>query len=359
MKAIVLCAGIGSRLRPLTWVRPKHLLPVAGRPVIDHVLTDLREAGVDHAVFVTPPDDHALEEFVGDGARWGIETSFCEQPEPLGLAHALRCATGHVGDDERFLMYLGDDLLGEGVAQFADRFRASEAAASLIVKPVADPRSFGVVIVEDGVVTGLVEKPSNPPSNLAVVGVYGFGPQIWDAIDRISPSARGELEITDAIDLLVRQGEEVTVHVTEGFWADAGSPEALLRANRFFLERLEARNEGEVDGASLIEGRVRIEPGARVEASHLMGPCLIGAGCVVEDSTLGPHVALGGGSRVTRARVADSIVEEDCVVADVPGGIERSVLGRRVTVRHITRDSAVPAILFAADESVISADVGE
>ena len=232
---------------------------------------------------VVPTEARLLREFVGDGGRWGLGASYVVQPEPRGLAHALGCARAAIADDERFLMYLGDDLLDRGVvADFVADFAEGDADASLVVKPVPDPRAFGVVALEDGRVRRLVEKPQDPPSDLAIVGVYGFGPAIWEALDGLQPSARGELEITDAIDRLVRAGQHVTCHVTEGFWADAGSPTALLAANRYFLDLLERRIDGEVDGGSTIEGEVCIEAGARVRRSRIVGPALIGADCVIE-----------------------------------------------------------------------------
>ncbi|MGI5818721.1 MAG: glucose-1-phosphate thymidylyltransferase [Armatimonadota bacterium] len=360
MKAVLLCAGQGTRLRPLTYCRPKHLLPVAGRAVLDRVLTALAEAGVDEAVFVVSPGETSLQEFVGDGSQWGIGAGFCAQPEPLGLAHALNCARGLVTADERFLMYLGDDLLGDGVSEFARAFAASDAAASLIVKPVDDPRAFGVVVVEDGVVTRLVEKPQNPPSDLAIVGVYGFGPQIWEAVDSIEPSARGELEITDAIDHLVATGKRVECHVTDGFWADAGSPNALLAANAFFLARAEHRIDGCVDGDSVIEGDlVTIEEGARVTRSQIIGPCLVGAGSVVEGATIGPDVAVGEGCRLVDVTLSDSIIDSGTAITEVDAALRRCVIGRNVRVSGIGAAEQRQMSLLLADDSVVGPANGE
>ncbi|MBD3293453.1 MAG: glucose-1-phosphate thymidylyltransferase [Armatimonadia bacterium] len=359
MKAVLLCAGQGTRLRPLTYCRPKHLLPVAGRAVLDRVLSSLADAGVDDAVFVVSPTEVALQEFVGDGSRWSVAASFCVQPDPLGLAHALACARGQIGHDERFLMYLGDDLLGDGVTEFAQDFMASDAAASLIVKPVEDPRAFGVVVVEDGVVVRLVEKPKVPPSDLAIVGVYGFGPEIWEAVDSIEPSARGELEITDAIDYLVQAGERVECHVTDGFWADAGSPEALLGANRFFLEHAEHRIDGDVDGESVIEGDVTVATGARVVRSKINGPCLVGADCVIEDCTIGPAVAVGEECVLRGIEVRDSIIDDGTSIEGVTSQLRESVLGRNVHVSGVASTDGGPVSLLLADQSTVGTPNGE
>jgi len=359
MKAVLLCAGQGTRLRPLTYCRPKHLVPVAGRAVLDRVLSSLADAGVDEAIFVVSPGETALQEFVADGARWGMEAGYCVQSEPQGLAHALACARGHLADGERFLMYLGDDLLGDGVTEFAQDFAASDAAASLVVKPVEDPRAFGVVVVEDGVVTRLVEKPQDPPSDLAIVGVYGFGPEIWEAIDAIEPSARGELEITDAIDYLVAANSRVECHVTEGFWADAGSPMALLAANRHFLGAAEHRVDGEVDDASLVAEDVTVAAGAKVVQSRISGPCFIGADCVVEDSTIGPNVSLDDGCILRGVELEESIIDGGTRVEDVAALLTGCIIGRNVTVRGLASADGAPMSLLLADESMVGPSNGE
>jgi len=280
MKAVVLCAGEGTRVQPLTFARPKHLMPVAGRAVLDHVLESLAEAGIEAVVLVVGRQGEHLKEFVGDGSRWAMRTEYVVQHPPRGLADAVKCARAEV-EGERFIVYLGDDLLGDGVTEFAADFAESDAQGALIVKRVADPRQFGVVMVENDRVVKLVEKPAEPPSDLAIVGVYGFGPEIFDAIEATKPSKRGELEITDAIDLLAQEGQ-VDYHETTGFWADAGSPESLLDANGFYLRRLERRLDGEVDGDSRVEGIVQVGSGARVIGSRIIADSLLGRGVCVQ-----------------------------------------------------------------------------
>ncbi len=354
MKAVLLCAGAGTRLRPLTFARPKHLLPVAGRAVLDWVLCELAEAGVDEAVMVVGRESRHLREFVGDGTRWGMTVAYAVQEKPLGLAHALSCARHHLGD-ERFLMYLGDDLLDRGVvAEFAASFAQSDAHASLLVKPVEDPRAFGVVVMEDGCVTRLVEKPSRPPSDLAIVGVYAFGPEIWEGVDSIEPSARGELEITDAIDYMVRVGRTVHCHVTDGFWADAGSPDALLSANRYFLGLTERRIEGDVDGASSVEGSVQIAGGARVIRSQIIGPCIIGADCVIEDCVIGAGTSVGAECRLIATVVADSIIDDRCRIERVRPGLRRSIVGPAAVIADMSAQT--PLQVLVADETVLMPD---
>jgi len=349
MKAVLLCAGQGTRLHPLTHSRPKHLLPVAGRAVLDHVLESLAVAGVSEAVFVVAPEAEALRECVADGSRWGMTACYVVQDSPRGLADAVRCARDYV-EGERFIVYLGDNLLGEGVTEFMADFAASDAQASLVVKSVEDPRQFGVVVMEEGRVTRLVEKPADPPSDLAIVGVYGFGPKIFEAIGRIEPSARGELEITDAMYDLLMNGERVDCHVTDGFWADAGSPAAVLAANEYYLRQGGQAIAGEVTDCA-IAGPVQVAPGATVRGCRLEGPCLVSEGCVVDGSSLGPNVTLGAGCRVADSTLARTILDEDCVVEGAEAGIEDSLAGRRV---RISRPSETLVDLLAPDDATIA-----
>jgi glucose-1-phosphate thymidylyltransferase len=319
------------------------------------VLCHLSDGGVDEAIFVVGRKRDPLETFVGDGSRWGMSAAFVEQPEPCGLADAVGRTRDLVGD-ERFLTYLGDNLLGDGIAEFARAFAECDAAASLIVKEVDDPRAFGVVVVEDGVVTRLVEKPDDPPSDLAIVGTYGFGPQIWEAIDRIEPSGRGELEITDAIDHLVQSGARVECHITEGYWVDAGSPETLLAANRFFLDAVHRRVEGDVDGDSVLEGAVQIGAGARIVNSRIEGPCLIGPDTVIEDCRIGPHVCVGEECDLRRVSIADSVIDDGTSIHDVRAGVDGSLVGRDVEIAGIDSDS--PLKLVLADNTIAVASPG-
>lgn len=358
MKAVVLCAGEGTRVQPLTFARPKHLVPVAGRAVLDHVLESLAEAGIEEAVMVVGRRSEYLEEFVGDGSRWGMRAEYVVQYPARGLADAVRCARNAVAG-ERFIVYLGDDLLGDGVTEFVSSFAESDAQGALIVKRVEDPSGFGVIVVEGSGVVGAEEKPADPPSDLAIVGVYGFGPEVFDAIESIEPSRRGELEITDAIDLLAKRGQ-VDYHETQGFWADAGSPDSLLGANAFYLRRIERRIDGEVDGDSRLEGHVQIGSGARVIGSHIIGPCLIGEDCLVKESELGPNVSLCAECEVERSRIVNSMLDEGCSVADVGGGLTDSLLGRGVCLQGARAAQPEAALrILAADNTVIVEAEGE
>jgi len=330
-KAVVLCAGEGTRLRPLSFSRPKHLMQVAGRPLLSWILRALADAGIEQIGVVTPPDADAIQEFVEDGAQWGMTTTYLVQPRPLGLAHALSTAREFLGA-ESFLMYLGDNALEWSLAEFIKEFAASQAQAAVLVKQVADPRQYGVVELAAGEVVRLVEKPPEPPSNLAIAGVYAFAPVIFDAIDRITPSTRGEYEITDAIQRLLDDGGKVIAHELGGFWEDAGSPEDLLRINRFYLTQLRLEVHGVVDPASTVEGAVGVDVGTQVTNSRLSGPCLIGKDSVVANSTVGPNVTLGNNCHILNVHLQNCIVEDDTHIENLPAGVVRSVIGRQVRI---------------------------
>lgn len=352
MKAVVLCGGEGTRLRPFTYTQAKHLLPVAGRPVVEHALAAVREAGIiEVGIVVSPGAERQFRERLGDGSSLGLRLEYVLQPEPKGLAHAVLCAEGFVGDDP-FLVYLGDNLLEEGVAGVVDLFRREGPQAVVSLKRVEDPRRFGVAVVEGGRLVRLVEKPQVPPSDLAIVGAYAFTPLLFRAAREVRPSFRGELELTDCLQWLVDRGHRVLSYEVRGWWQDVGRPGDLLVANRLLLPRLPARVEGEVDRGSAVEGGVGVEAGARVVRSRLRGPVWVGPGAVVEDAEVGPNVAVGPGAEVRRARVEEAILMDG---ARVEGGtLRRSVLGRRAWVRA----SGAELGAWLADESSVESGPG-
>lgn len=332
LKAVVLCAGEGTRLRPLTFSKPKHLLPVAGKPILGHVLDTLAAAGLDEVALVVGHRPEAVQRYVGDGSQWGLTATYVTQGQPLGLAHAIGQTREFVGDDP-FIVYLGDNLLEGGIVDFVAEFIAGSAQASLLLKEVENPQQYGVAVLDDHQhVVRLVEKPADPPSNLAIIGVYAFTSAIFDAISHIAPSARGELEITDAIQYLVEQGATVTARVITGFWEDAGEPKALLRANRKYLDLMTGQMLGRVSADSVIEGTVRIGQGTRIVNSRITGPCLIGHNCVVQDSTLRPYVTLGDGCAINDSLLEDCVIQHNCQIAHLAAGLASSVLGESVII---------------------------
>jgi glucose-1-phosphate thymidylyltransferase len=345
VKALVLAGGEGRRLRPLTYSGPKQLVPVANRPILAYVLDRVVEAGIrDIGVVVAPETRGDIEAAVREIAA-GASVTFIPQDRPGGLAHAVLVARRFLGD-EPFLMVLGDNVIGTSLAASALRFeREPQLAAWLLLKEVDDPRRFGVAVVDGERVVGLVEKPADPPSRLALVGVYLLRPSIHDAIAAIRPSARGELEITDAISELMRRGGDVRFDRLEAFWLDTGKKDDLLLANETVLRAwLAPEVRGEVDAATRLEGAVRVELGARVVRSTVHGPSIIGPGAIVEDATVGPCASIGAGAAIVRSRVSSSVVMDHARVEDA-GHIDRSILGKRVVVRRAPTKAAASFIV--------------
>ncbi|OLB79492.1 MAG: glucose-1-phosphate thymidylyltransferase [Actinobacteria bacterium 13_2_20CM_2_71_6] len=332
MKALVLAGGTGTRLRPFSYSMPKQLIPVANKPVLVHCLEALRDADIHDVGIIVGGRRDEIEAAVGDGAALGLRLTYIPQDKPLGLAHCVSIAADFLGDDD-FVMYLGDNVLVGGITAMADAFRAQRPAAQVVVTKVPDPREYGVAEVDlDGRVTALVEKPTHPRSDLALIGVYFFTPQIHEAVRRIRPSWRNEYEITDAIAWLVEQGRLVQAHTFSGYWKDTGRIEDVLECNRVLLESIKPRIEGEVDRYSEIVGSVVIEAGARIVRSRVVGPTIVAANSLVEDSYLGPYTALGRDCALRGAGLEYSIVLDGVAVGQVRG-IHGSVIGRGAQVR--------------------------
>ncbi len=338
-------------MRPLTYTGAKHLIPVANKPVIFYSIDSIVQAGIKELGIVVSP--HREEEFkatVGDGSRWGIRISYILQHEPKGLAHAVSCAQEFI-KREPFLVYLGDNLLENGVADVVREFERGHAHASIMLFEVEDPRRFGVAQLQDGQIIRVIEKPKEPPSNLAIVGVYLFDEKIFEAIREIKPSWRDELEITDAIQRLIDKGYRVTPHLVKGWWKDVGKPDDMLHANRLLLERITTQVDGELDGRSQLVGRVQIAPGARVINSELRGPLVIGEGASIEDSFVGPFTAIGPRVTVRQSEIEYSIVMEGARIEGI-GRIDHSLIGRHVEIGK--RDRRPEALSFVlADNSQI------
>jgi glucose-1-phosphate thymidylyltransferase len=351
LKGLVLSGGAGTRLRPITHTSAKQLVPVANKPVLFYGLEALREAGVTDIGIVVGDTQAEIEAAVGDGSALGVSVTYIRQAAPLGLAHAVLTAEEFLAGSP-FVMYLGDNLLRDGITELVSRFRGGSSDAMILLQRVPDPESYGVAELEGGRVVRLVEKPAEPLSDLALVGVYMFSGSIMDSAKAIRPSARGELEITDAIQHLIDRGLSVEPHEVTGWWKDTGRIEDMLEANRLILDVLEPRMGGEVDGDSTIEGRVVIEPGARLVRSSVRGPAIIGAGALVEDSYIGPYSAISAGVVVRRAEVEHSIILEDSRVEDLDARVESSLIGRGVT---IARTAAKPRAyrLMLGDSSYV------
>jgi glucose-1-phosphate thymidylyltransferase len=353
MKALVLAGGKGTRLRPLTYAMPKQLIPVANQPILFYVLRHIEQAGIeDVGVIVSPETGGQIEEAVA-GNFPGLRLRYIVQDEPLGLAHAVLVARDFLGD-EPFLMYLGDNLINQGVGEFMTTFETSGADAVILLKELDDPRMFGVAVVDgEGHVVRLVEKPKEPPSNLGLVGVYLFSPEIHTAIASIKPSWRGELEITDAIQWLVENGRYVKSFVLDEWWLDTGKKDDLLEANRTVLDGLACREaNGYVDEASRIIGRVVIAEGARIEDSVVRGPVVIGAGTVVRSSSVGPYSSIGERCLIDGSAVQDCVIMDGARIENVDR-IEESIVGRNVSVRRPASQSRALRLMLGDQAEVL------
>ncbi len=336
MKAIILCAGKGTRLRPLTFTSAKQLIPVANKPVILYSIEKIKAAGVTEiGMIVNQENVHAFKDALGDGSKFGVSLSYLIQEDPKGLAHAVNISRDFIGDD-RFLMYLGDNLIQEDLTKFVRDFNGKGLNASILLTPVDEPSRFGIAVLEGDRIVKVVEKPQVPPSNLAIVGLYLFDPSIFEGIDNIKPSWRGELEITDAIQYLVEKDFNVQGQVIYGWWKDTGRPDDLLEANRRILEGVKhSKKTGIVDGASKVEGHVVLEEGAEIAGSIIRGPVIIGEGALVVNSYIGPYTSVGSNVTVENSEIENSILLERSVVRDVKVRIDSSIIGRNAVVSSL------------------------
>ncbi|GAA4080897.1 glucose-1-phosphate thymidylyltransferase [Streptomyces shaanxiensis] len=331
MKALVLSGGAGTRLRPITHTSAKQLVPVANKAVLFYGLESIADAGITDVGVIVGDTAAEIQDAVGDGTRFGLDITYIPQERPLGLAHAVLIARDYLGDDD-FVMYLGDNFIVGGIADLVDEFRDNRPDAQILLTRVEDPRSFGVAELDDlGQVIGLEEKPAHPKSDLALVGVYLFTPLIHDAVRAIEPSWRGELEITHALQHLIDSRADVRCTVIKGYWKDTGNVADMLEVNRTVLEGLARRIDGDVDDASETVGRVVVEEGARIVNSRIVGPAVVGAGTVVEDSYVGPFTSIAENCRITDSELEFSIVLHDASIDGV-GRIESSLIGRHVQV---------------------------
>lgn len=339
MKALVLSGGAGTRLRPITHTSAKQLIPIANKPILFYGLEAIAAAGITDVGIIVGDTQEEIEEALGDGSRFGIKATYIRQDAPLGLAHAVKIAEDFMAG-EPFLMYLGDNLIKEDLGQLVSEFESSGASSLILLAHVPNPSAFGVAeLNEDGTVKRLVEKPKEPPSDLALVGVYLFDSSIFEAVKSIEPSWRNELEITDAIQYLLEHGCEVRHHVIKEWWKDTGKLEDLLEANRIVLEGIERRIEGEVCENSRVDGSVVIEKGARLVDSTVRGPAIIGRDAVISHSYVGPFTSISFGVTIENSEIEHSIVCENTVIRDVKR-IEESLIGKGV---QIVRSTSRPA----------------
>ncbi len=338
MKGLILSGGKGTRLRPITFTSAKQLVPVANKPILFRAIETIVEAGITDIGIVVGDTAPEIEAAVGDGSRWGATVTYIQQEAPLGLAHAVKISQSYLGDEE-FVMYLGDNVIQGGITSLVERFKASDWNSQILLTRVDNPQAYGVAELRDGRVARLVEKPRQPASDLALVGIYMFDSHIFEAVNNIQPSWRGELEITDAIQYLVEKGYKVYPYIHEGWWIDTGKMEDLLEANRLILESLEARVEGFVNKGSQLFGRVAIEKGAQVINSVIRGPAIIGEETRIVNSYIGPFTSIYHHVTISDSELEHSIVLEHSHIIDIGHRIEDSVIGRNV---ELTRSPIKP-----------------
>ncbi|KUJ92594.1 MAG: Glucose-1-phosphate thymidylyltransferase (GraD-2) [Archaeoglobus fulgidus] len=336
MKGVLLHGGAGTRLRPLTFTGPKQLIPVANKPVSQYCLEDMIGAGIKEvAIILGETYPEMVEEHYGDGSRFGCKITYIHQGKPLGIAHAVYLAKDFVGD-EKFVVYLGDNLIQDGIKEYVKRFDEEDFDAFILLKEVEDPRAFGVAKFEGERLVGLIEKPKEPPSNYAVIGVYMFKPVVFDIIKDLKPSWRGELEITDTLQKMIENGYNVGYAKLKGWWFDTGKAEDILKVNATILdERAKRSVKGEVL-ASQIEGRVEVGEGAKITNSIVRGPAVIGEDCVIENSFIGPYTSVGERTVIKNSSLEYCIVLSESIIEGVER-IEESLIGRKVRIRKNDR----------------------
>jgi glucose-1-phosphate thymidylyltransferase len=334
MKGVLLSGGTGSRLRPITHTGPKQLVPVANKPVLEYAIEDLKEAGITEiGVILGNKGREEIQELLGDGSEYGVDLTYIVQGNPLGLAHAAGCARDFVADDD-FVMYLGDNILKQGITELVESFRAGDYGAGIALQEVDTPEQFGIAdVAEDGTVTELIEKPNEPPTNLALIGIYVFSNEVFDAIERLEPSWRGELEITDAIQMLLDDGHDIDSQVVRGWWKDTGKPEDILEANRLVLEDEQLKRNGHTAPDATVEGSVEIHETATIENGAVVrGPVSIAENSVIESGTyVGPYTSIGPDTTLEGVHIENSVVIGESTI-QTNGKIVDSLLGRGANV---------------------------
>lgn len=352
MKGLILSGGKGTRLRPITHTAAKQLVPVANKPILHYVIENVIQAGIrELGVIISPETGEEVKHSVGDGRRWGVSVTYLVQDAPLGLAHAVKIARPFLKETP-FVMYLGDNLIGTKIDGFLSRFFENKADAQILLKEVDNPSNFGIAEVDGaGKVQRLIEKPKEPRSRLALVGVYFFSHRIHEAIEQIGPSWRGELEITDAIQKLIDQGRQVDSHLLSDWWLDTGKKDDLLAANTVVLDEWIRREiHGQIDGNSQVTGRVVLGPGSQVVSSTVRGPVVIGEECRIEESFIGPFTSIGNRVSIERSVIEHSVLLEGSQIKGVDR-LEDSLIGKNACIARYGRRQAYR--LLIGDDSVV------
>lgn len=353
MKAIILCAGKGTRLRPLTYTSAKHLIPLANKPALEYGIEKIKACGIKEiAIIIGEETGEDIKREIGDGRKWDVNISYIMQEQPLGLAHAVKVA-GNFLKDEPFLMFLGDNMLRNSIFSYREKFELGKKQAFVLLTHVDNPQQFGIVELKDKKIVRMVEKPKDPPTDLALIGVYFFDKTIHEAIEHIKPSGRGELEITDAIQWLVDNKYEVEAEVIDGWWKDTGKPDDIIEANRLILEDVHRDiGNAKIDDKSKVFGRVKLAKGVEIINSTILGPVIIGEKAKIVNSYVGPFTSLSEGVELRNAEVEYSVVMSNTHIKNIKCRMHKCLIGKDV---HIYRSSEMPRVyefILADDSSV-------
>ncbi len=334
MKGLILSGGKGTRLFPLTYTRAKQLIPVANKPILFRVIESICNAGITEIGIVVGQTAEEIQNAVGRGGRWGAQITYIPQDQPMGLAHAVKVSRDFLQDDP-FVMFLGDNVIQGGISELVHQFQRGDWNSQIVLTRIEHPEQYGVAELNgEGRVVRLVEKPKDPPSDLALVGIYMFDQHIHQATDEIKPSFRGELEITDAIQWLVTNGYQVFPYIHRGWWIDTGSPGDMLEANSMVLQELTPAIEGYVDRDSDVDCRVTVEQGAEIVNSVVRGPTIIGERTRIVNSYVGPFTSIYHDVLVENSEIERSIVLEHSSIKDIPVRIQDSLIGRNATINR-------------------------
>ena len=351
MKALIASGGRGTRLRPITHTQNKHLIPIANKPILHYAIEAVASAGIRDIGIVVNADSDEVPRAIGDGSRWGVRITYLPQDRPGGLSQVVQLAEKFMAGD-RFIFYLGDNMVVGGVKRFVDEFEQSDANCFLTLAKVPDPERFGVPELRGGRIVSIEEKPAKPKSNYAVAGIYLYDEHIFEAVNAIAPSPRGELEISDAHQYLINKGYKVGYTEITGWWKDTGKPTDLLEANRLVLDSILPVVEGEVDADSRVSGKVVIQRGARIVNSVVRGPAIIGEQCIVEDSFIGPYTSIGDKTIIQKSEVEYSIILRACKIQNVGIRLESSILGNDVEVLEASRKPLVHRFMIGDQSRV-------
>ena len=316
MKGILLHGGHGTRLRPLTHTGPKQLLPIANKPMSEYCVRSMIQAGItDLVIIIGGIGFDKVKDHYGDGEKFGIKISYIQQDFPRGIAHAIRLCKDFI-NNEKFLVFLGDNIIQKSIAKFAEEFESLNFDSTILLCEVDNPTRFGIADIENGNIKKIMEKPKNPPTNLAVTGIYFLTPRIFDIIDELKPSWRNELEITDALDLLLKKNGKISYHIITDYWKDTGTPEDIINANKAILEKMKPVFDGEKDNSVITEGKLIIGKNSIInKKSIIIGPAIIGENCIIENSRIGPNTSIGNNTKIINSDIENSIVMSDCNIS--------------------------------------------